>query len=540
MKKAQLLLLIFLCSIGVINAQYSLHVYKSGSIIYSELTTEIDSVKFMSHDSSLDSISILKSGIVKYKRAINEIDSITFENTIINRNNIVETISQDKKFTLFYKALKLTNLTDSLLMMADANYSPDNYESLVNPPFVQGGGSINQLPESRKYGYTVLLESDSTFRNYGISTIEDLRAKAKELYDPVYPEDAGVTDISNSKNSLNRFIAYHLINKRLSYSKFINDYDTPHMINTYDMYEYIETMCPNALIEVRKVRTEALDANFFNMASRPGETPNKTNAIQIVSTNKDNDATNGVYHEIDKILAYNETVASYMSSIRLRMDAASFFPELTNNNMRGYLGDKATDVKSWVIPNGYLNRLTKSEATKVDYLNAYGGYLDFQGDEMSFMGLYDFTITTPAIPAGTYEIRFGYSPTGGRGVAEVYVDDVPVDAPIDFSISATNPEISYVVPGSDSNDPYGYENDKVMRNHGYMKGPASYKDVLGIWYGKSIARNSRQVLRKVLGIFSFNTAGRHNISVKALQEGQFQLDYIEFVPVEVLEDEDVN
>jgi hypothetical protein len=100
MKKALLILLIILCSIGIINAQYSLHIYKSGSIIYSELTSEIDSAKFTSHDSSLDSISILKSGTVKFKKAINEIDSIKFENTTINRNNIVETISQDKKFTL--------------------------------------------------------------------------------------------------------------------------------------------------------------------------------------------------------------------------------------------------------------------------------------------------------------------------------------------------------------------------------------------------------------------------------------------------------
>ena len=30
-------------------------------------------------------------------------------------------------------------------------------------------------------------------------------------------------------------------------------------------------------------------------------------------------------------------------------------------------------------------------------------------------------------------------------------------------------------PGTDPADPDGYENDKMMRNRGYMKGPASFK-----------------------------------------------------------------
>jgi len=388
-----------------------------------------------------------------------------------------------------------------------------------------------------------LMESDATLSNNQIQNYDQLKAKAKEIYDAVYPEDANVTDVTDRRNSLNRFVAYHMINKQLSYSKFINDYDTQHMIKSYDMYEYIETMCPNTLIEVRKVRTSSPDVNYFNMSSKPGETPNYNKAVQIVTTNKDNDATNGVYHEIDKILAYDATVSTYMSGIRLRLDAASFFPELTNNNMRGFLGDKAADIKSWIFPKGYIDRLKTAEGTVFTYLNSFGGYLDYEGDEVYLRGQYDFSVVTPPIPAGTYEVRFGYQPTSGRGVAQLSFDGTPCGIPLDLRIAADDKSnlIGYVVPSeSNLDDPYGFENDKMMRNRGYMKGPSSYKSYNGIFYGLTVARNSNRVLRRILGIYHFDKPGTHIFAVKSVMVGQFMFDYLEFVPTSILSTEGVD
>jgi hypothetical protein len=92
--------------------------------------------------------------------------------------------------------------------------------------------------------------------------------------------------------------------------------------------------------------------------------------------------------------------------------------------------------RSWVFPKGYIKRLKASETTRFCYLNAYGGYLDYQGDEVYLKGMYDFEIETPPIPAGTYEIRFGYQPTGGRGAAQLYWDGVPCGIPLDLRILA--------------------------------------------------------------------------------------------------------
>jgi uncharacterized surface protein with fasciclin (FAS1) repeats len=481
--------------------------------------------------------SIIQKDIELNNGVIHEIDQVLNPSQLTS----IEAIGQDTKFKLFYKALQLTRLTDKLLLTEDKTYNPDDYKALLKAKGItQGSGSIDELPSSKKYGYTLLMESDSTYAQlYKITTIDQLIAKAKEIYDPVYPEDKDVTSYEDPRNSFNRFVAYHLVNKQLSYSQFIKAYDSPHMLKNYDMYEYIETMCPNTLMEARIVRTDGVHDFELNMTNTIDD------AVHIVKSYSDKDATNGVYHEIDKILAYNPDVKAHMENIRLRLDAASFFPELTNNNMRGYKGDIINqDVRSWIFPSGYIERLTCAEGTVFTYLNSFGGYLDYEGDEVYLAGNYDFSVVTPPIPAGTYEVRFGYQPTGGRGVAQLYFGDadkvVPCGIPLDLRVDADQPSIGYEVPGTTYDDPYGYENDKMMRNRGYMKGPCTYKDVLGWWYGKLIARNSNRVLRKILGIYTFDKPGTHVFKVKSVKDGQFMFDFLEFIPVGLIESEGVD
>lgn len=443
--------------------------------------------------------------------------------------NIVQAIAQDERFSLFTQALFETGLHNKLMRTRDDSYDPKNY-GYIDVTFVQGGGSRDELPVSRKYGYTIFMESDDTYKNlYQIETLDDLKAYAAAHVYHENPSDALVTDPKDPRNSLYKFVGYHLINKKLTYNQLIDAYDTDHMIKTYDMYEYIETMNPNTLIEVRLQRG-AVGSHPINQISATGE------AVRVVLDYKDKDATNGVYHEIDRILIYNAAIAGELSSKRLRMDAASFFPELANNNMRYY--DKSKP-RSWVFPVGYIERLVASETTRFCYLNAYGGYLDYQGDEIYLRGMYDFTMETPPIPAGTYEIRFGYQPTGGRGAAQLYWNGVPCGIPLDLRILANDPLIGFVDPGTDSDDPFGYENDKMMRNRGYMKGPSTFRDVLGVWYGRRIARNSPQYLRRILGTYTFETSKTHLFTVKAVREGQFMMDFLEFVPLEIIEHEDI-
>lgn len=444
--------------------------------------------------------------------------------------NIVSAISNDERFSLFTQALMETGLDQQLMLTRDDSYDVNDWKNKIDETFVQGSGSRDELPLSRKYGYTILMESDSTYEHvYNIKTLDELKAYAATNVYHENPADAAVSNPKDPRNSLYKFVAYHLFDRKMTYTQFIDAYDTDHMIKTYDMYEYIETMCPNTLVEVKKERSSG-ETNLFNKSVETGE------AVRIAKNYRDKDATNGVYHEIDRILIYNKRVVGELSSKRLRIDAAAFFPELINNNMRYYDPSKP---RSWVFPPNYIKRLKSSATTRFCYLNAYGGYLDYQGDEVYLIGMYDFTVETPPIPAGTYEVRFGYQPTGGRGAAQLYWDGVPCGIPLDLRILANDPLIGYEEPGLNSEDPNGFENDKMMRNRGYMKGPATYKDVLGVWYGKRIARNSPQYIRRILGTYTFDTSTTHKFTVKAVREGQFMFDFLEFVPLELLENEGI-
>lgn len=482
---------------------------------------------------------------------VNKLSSITEKDILVHngivhkmdrvldpvRTGLAEVISKDSTFSLFYEAMVVTGLVDSLYRTTDEHYhlsasEATVLEDAVNTTIV----SERHAPTSRKYGYTLLMESNETFKQHGITDLEGLKAYAASVYDEVYPGDASVKNLTNRTNSLNRFVAYHMINKELSLNKFIYDYDTEHMFKTIDLYEYIEPMCPNTLIEV-KIDRLAAKGNLFNSISSTGR------SVGISPKNYDIDAANGVYHELTDLLTYNTDVEAELSSKRLRFDFASFFPELTNNNMRGRLSDNLVPYRN-ALPRGYLERFQCTEQTVLCYSSAYDKYMDYMGDEVFIVvqngKLYDFTVTTPPVPKGTYEVRFGYQSNGRRGVAQFYIDGVPSDVPVNLNKAGSDPTIGYVAPGTEPSDISGFENDKMMRNRGYMKGPNSFKAVVPSWYPGVSARYNASNLRKILGIYNFAKAQNHQITVKGLSGGQFQIDFVEFIPTSAIESEDIN
>ena len=458
-------------------------------------------------------------------------------NEVLNptQSGIVEAISNDSTFSLFYGALIATGLSDSLLAYKDLKYDPTPYNYLNGP----GDGNefdITVVPSFRKFGFTALMESNATMRANGITDLESMKAYAAAN---VYHADPSITDIRNRNNSLNKFIAYHLINKQLSYHTFIDAYDVNNMLKIRDMYEYIETMCPNTLMEIKKDRL-LNKTNLINYIRETGS------VIQIVTSNDDKDATNGVYHEIDGMLVYNKAVNGELSSKRLRFDPSSFFPEFTNNNMRGLPMHGLNNDKNtrFLIPKGYCDRIESSETTNVGYLTNQDMYCDYEGDEIFLQSssgkLYDFSFILPPVPEGTYELRFGYQCNGGRGVAQLYIDDVPCDVPLDMNITGKDPaNVGYELPGSNADDPFGFLNDKTMRNKGYMKGPAVFHANSTIWFKSDNARDESTTLRRILGIYTFKTASTHKMTVRGLSGGQFMMDYFEYVPTSAIESEDI-
>jgi uncharacterized surface protein with fasciclin (FAS1) repeats len=439
-----------------------------------------------------------------------------------------EVVNADDRFKLFTQALKETKLLDSLMRSVNNDLYDATREAVTNSDYKIATkigyekGKLYDTPAYCKYGFTVLRESDETlFNEAGIETFDDLKRYAAEVYDRLYENDKNETNITKRNNSLNRFIAYHILDRDVSISEFIPAKRYDFYSYGASLYEYVETLCPNTMMEVSAPGTGT--GLFFNKKQ-------DGSAVQIVKG--DELSINGVCHEIDKILTY-EGVEEELLSKRLRMDIASLMPELSTNRTRFIL---TTSFPSYIVPQNYFKNLTYSESTQLHYI-ASEGWGDCEGDEFLFVGKYDFTLRIPPVPAGTYEVRIGYTANAERGVAQLYLDKKPCDIPLDMTILASNPKIGW--KKDDTTTDSGIENDKMMRNRGYLKGPAS---VL-LKSSKEPLRDNGQALRRVVTVAEFSRTESHELRVKSVEEvlsRQFHLDYIELVPSNVWENEDRN
>lgn len=72
---------------------------------------------------------------------------------------------------------------------------------------------------------------------------------AKDIYDKVYPDDKGVydDDYTHPKNPLNRFIAYHILDRNASYGDLVCSTPDWSVQEGGDFVEYYETMAGNLL-----------------------------------------------------------------------------------------------------------------------------------------------------------------------------------------------------------------------------------------------------------------------------------------------------
>ena len=495
---------------------------------------------------------ILKSDIDKHNGFIHVLGKALSPAAI----TLTEVLGADTKFSLFNRALMETGWSDYITL---APYEDESFDPKADTRALMSHTVEEERPVARKFGFTIVAPSDSALANFtdcpvcpnGIKTYDDLKAVAKYYYSRTYNNDANHLEDQpkDKKNYLNRFVAYHCFDRVLLSSRFIKDYATPHHFTQYDMYEYIETMLENSLLEVHLDRDYKEVANSeYGLLNDMGK-PSKAAMFTDYQNMPSGGSLNGYYHEITKPLFYSTDLIADISSKRLRLEACSFFPEIATNNMRGNNPTAVAGVvgktHAYLLPNGYLDGMQASANTRFTYIGACAAYEDYQGDEIYLRGTYNFTIQTSPIPAGTYEIRMGYQPTAYRGIAQLYWDSVPCGIPLNLSLLADDPEIGYETPGSISEDLNGFENDKMMHNRGYMKGPNSYY-CFGHWYGYDAdnARLSRQSLRRVLGTYTFTETKKHYFTVISLGstggDTQFMLDYLEFCPTELLETEGID
>ena len=444
-------------------------------------------------------------------------------------------VEHTDRFSLFSSALLSTGLIDSLEIHANEEYEAKRKSGVIPERIVSvttfsntGSGGTLKTPIKCSIGFTILMESDETLKKANINTLEDLRRYAEERMVPKRPE--AYNDITNRENSLNRFIAYHIIDRIMDLNDFIPAVWTGYYLPGTTLMDYTETLSPYGIIEIQRdnqgpILNKRKDGSF----------------VRIIRIPDNNTAENGFIHEIDKILTYDDGVETDVLNKRIRIDVTSLMPEMQSNRLTG----TADYNNGLIFPKGYFKNLIQlSDATQVQYGGAMAsGWLDLHLDEFLIGGKYDVKIKMPPLPPATYEIRIAYTANSKRGVLQIYLDGEPLSIPLDMKKLASHPDIGWEEPRADNElDPNGVQNDKMMRNRGYMKGPSTVFYSATATTATQTLRYYQGSLRRILTTARLDE-GEHWLrfkSVEDLMTREFMFDFIEFVPTSYLDLEGVD
>lgn len=416
----------------------------------------------------------------------NDVEKITYEeDDQFDEILLPGKLASDPKTTIFSQALQLTGLADSLQAYIYENYNRGTEKYYYKSHTWKEVAWTN---ENRFKMFTVFAETDSTFKANGINNLEDLKAYAKQVYDEAYPEDASVSDPTDRRNSLNRFVAYHILGHGSSYW-YLTAYDGTSQgafwlhTNLADMSAWYGTLMPHASLKCSYPmgNDRGLYLNRRGLRNRPDKYGKQIRGAKIVTDGEngfDHKCFNGYYFHIDSLLTYDKKTQEEVLGTELwRVDFKTLSPDIMNNadELRGnYLADDPQNFPddSPYPKNGRNYRYTweNIENIKGDSARNNSGLIarrahlyfwSWQGDEMQIFGDYDMTVKLPPIPAGEWEVRMGICAIPTRGAARIYLNgEVTID-----SLSMVHNYYGTDVPFSESelrNDVFKYMEEHVF------------------------------------------------------------------------------
>ena len=303
-------------------------------------------------NSSIDSIS---GGILLNNNSLitsmdNELENGVLhvvDNVITRSNNLISgEMEKHTEFSIFYQALTLTGLSDSL-----NEKSRTDIQMPTKIGTGKGSGKI-YIPEECIVGYTIFAETDEALKEHGINNINDLIDYANSIYEKSAEPGTGWydyyrnhnikvstdKDFQMSNNALNMFVRYHIVKYIVPYTKLVYSYNETSRV---PLYEYYETMLPYTLFKVirnggklyinRWVTNNTLTDRVADMASASISTVMK----EGISLQRDNiQALNGYIHPITDMLVYYEYVPRGVLNERMRFDDLSLLPEVMSNKLR--------------------------------------------------------------------------------------------------------------------------------------------------------------------------------------------------------------
>ena len=146
--------------------------------------------------------------------------------------------------------------------------------------------------------------------------------------------------------------------------------------------------------------------------------------------------------------------------------------------------------------------------------------------------IYDVTMKLPPVPTGaTYEIRLSYYANEGRGVSQIYLNDVPCGIPLDLRLTGDNPKVGWISDSELGDEESINAHDHAMHNRGLMKGIDSYQ-------GYDIQRDRVNMLRSILATEYMEPEKDYYLRIRQVLDNDrttFQTDNIEIVPKSVFQ-----
>lgn len=484
-------------------------------------------------------------------------------------DNVADMIKAADNMHLFSQLLTLTGWDVKMTNYRDEEYEASEKEEQMN---LAGVGDIT-VQQRRNYGYTAFVETDDIYeQEWGVKVQYNEATGAIDNWAEIEPlivqkvtavyGEQDADDYTSENNALNRFVAYHLLEGGIRPGGFVhhlNEYNyrygsdikNPSTNYTVDVWDYYTTIGSHrGLMKILQSVAESDYPYYINRVCKydnnryqQESVVNRGVKLSLTNGNNDNNALNGFYYPIDAILMYDDEVRTDLSNERIRIDLTTMLPELASNNIR------AGAYRAF--PTGYFSNITnESSGTKIFYLNiAYNpkgmyNWKDVQGDEFIFSGVYDFVLKLPPVPAdGLYEIRMGLSNNELRGMAQIYFGDnpnnlLPAGLPVDMRQkfkSGQNPSIPWVAD-SETDEVINRENDKNLRNQGYMKGPKYYMMTDGLGPEGETIREAQSVdepaLRRIITTENLRADKTYYLRFKSAldsRDAQFFVDYFELV-----------
>ena len=373
---------------------------------------------------------------------VSDVDKITYEQDEQFSSHLLPAVlAADPKARLFSGALQETGMAEML-----CNYEYEYYPPKENYSIMTGTWEpiVYYYNTNRNKMFTMFVETDDVLAAQGINSIDDLKAYAKQVYDAVYPEDANVSDPKDPRNSLNRFVAYHILPFGCTYW-YLTSYDgkdTDKCIDTdmTDIAAWYGTLMSNASLKCSyPMGSESgVYVNRRGLKDGPDKYGKQIRGAKVVpgdSNNSDpftHQAFNGYYYYIDRILTYDKaTQEDVLGSELWRVDFKALSPDIMNNaeDLRGnwysYDSQDVKDGRNFIYDWNCLENITAENMNAVFLAHrAVSMYDLYLCDEVSILGVGgSITIKLPPLPPGEWEIRMGTTAQGSRPKLKVYLND---------------------------------------------------------------------------------------------------------------------